>query len=156
MTIELNISEDRVKEVEGLIGSEQVASMKEKFGDEAFAIAVALHTSKASGLLTVKEALTFLGWKEAAVAVSTDGGSKEQEEASTEFEVVIKAINADKKIVAIKKIRELLGLGLKEAKEMVDSVATGPAVVKSGLDKEAADLMVKDLAELGEAEARGV
>lgn len=154
-SIELIISEDRIKEVEGIIGLEQLQSMKDKFGDEAFAIAIALHTSKASKLLVVKEALTFLGWKEAAVAISAETTEKE-EEVPTEFEVNIKSIKADKKIVAIKKIREMMGLGLKEAKDIVDSVEKGTVALKSGLEKSVADAIAKDLEEIGEIEVRGM
>src|SRR4051812_43494007 len=75
----------------------------------------------------------------APVAPSTGGGggvvAPPQEEEQTAFDVVLKAAG-DKKIQVIKVVRELTGLGLKEAKEVVD---TAPKAVKEGVSKEDAD-----------------
>ena len=67
-------------------------------------------------------------------------------EAQTEFTVVIKS-GGDKKINVIKAVRELIpGIGLKEAKDMVEGA---PATVKEGVAKEEAENMVKKLKEAG-------
>ncbi|GAA5230550.1 50S ribosomal protein L7/L12 [Arthrobacter cryoconiti] len=72
----------------------------------------------------------------AAVAVSGPaGGAAEAEEEQTEFDVVLEAAG-DKKIAVIKEVRALTSLGLKEAKDVVDSA---PKAVLEGVTKEAAE-----------------
>ena len=66
-------------------------------------------------------------------------------EEKTEFDVVLTAIG-DKKIQVIKVVREIAGLGLKEAKELVESA---PKPVKQGLPKEEAEKIQKQLEEAG-------
>lgn len=66
-------------------------------------------------------------------------------EEKTSFDVVLVAAG-DKKIQVIKVVRELTGLGLKEAKELVD---TAPKPVKTGLSKEEADAIKEKLSEQG-------
>jgi large subunit ribosomal protein L7/L12 len=68
-------------------------------------------------------------------------------EEQTEFKVTLKAAGA-KKIQVIKVVRELTGLGLKEAKDLVDGA---PSVVKSGVSKEEAATMKAKLEEQGAA-----
>ncbi|MCW2927180.1 MAG: ribosomal protein [Thermoleophilia bacterium] len=63
----------------------------------------------------------------------------------TDFDVELTA-TGDKKIQVIKAVRELTGLGLKEAKELVDSA---PKVIKDGVTKDEADKMVATLEEAG-------
>lgn len=58
---------------------------------------------------------------------------------STEFELILEAVPTDKKISVIKEIRAITGLGLKEAKELVDSVAQEPKIVKSPVSKQEAE-----------------
>ena len=70
----------------------------------------------------------------AAVAAPAAGAAAAEEE-KTEFDVVLKAAGANK-IAVIKVVRALTGLGLKEAKEVVDSA---PKAVKSGVSKEEAE-----------------
>jgi large subunit ribosomal protein L7/L12 len=70
-------------------------------------------------------------------------------EEKTEFDVVVTNVPADKKIAAIKIVRDASGLGLKEAKEMVDNVASKPAVVKQGISKADAEELVKKLKDVG-------
>ena len=65
---------------------------------------------------------------------------------STEFEVTIHETPADKKIGAIKFVREATGLGLKEAKDLVDGA---PKVLKPSCSKADADALVKKAAEAG-------
>ena len=82
----------------------------------------------------------------AAVAVAgpaADGGAAAAEQ--TEFDVVLKAAGGNK-IAVIKVVREVTGLGLKEAKDVVDGA---PKVVKEGASKEEAEDIKKKLEEVG-------
>jgi len=72
-------------------------------------------------------------------------GAAEAEEEQTEFNVTLKDVGA-KKINVIKAVREITGLGLKEAKELVDSA---PKVVKEGVSKEEAEELKKKFEEAG-------
>ncbi len=83
----------------------------------------------------------------AAVAVAASAGDDGEEAAveQTEFDVVLKAIG-DKKIAVIKAVRSITGLGLKEAKEMVDNA---PTKIKEGASKDEADEVKKQLEEAG-------
>jgi large subunit ribosomal protein L7/L12 len=67
-------------------------------------------------------------------------------EEKTEFTVSLKEYPADKKVGVIKVIRELTGLGLKEAKDLVEGV---PSVVKEGVNKADSESMKKKLEEAG-------
>ena len=67
------------------------------------------------------------------------------EEEKTEFDVVLKEVGAEK-IKVIKVVRELTGLGLKEAKDVVDGA---PSTLKEGVAKEEAENMVAKLKEVG-------
>mgnify|MGYP000129674309 CR=1 FL=1 len=69
------------------------------------------------------------------------GGGEEQ----TEFDVILKSAGASK-INVIKEVRAITGLGLKEAKEVVDGA---PSPIKEGVDKAEADEVVKQLEEAG-------
>ncbi|MDZ7671439.1 MAG: 50S ribosomal protein L7/L12 [Halanaerobiales bacterium] len=79
----------------------------------------------------------------AAVAGGAQGGGEEEEQ--TEFDVYLENIGG-KKIQVIKAVRELTGLGLKEAKAVVDDA---PQNVKEGLSKEEAEKMKEALEEAG-------
>ena len=82
----------------------------------------------------------------AAVAVAAGpaaGGAAEEEK--TNFDVVLKSAGAAK-LQVVKKVKELTGLGLKEAKELVDNA---PGVVKEGLPKAEAENLKKELEEAG-------
>ena len=83
----------------------------------------------------------------AAVAMVAPGGDAGDEEAAeqTEFDVVLKAAG-DKKIAVIKAVRSITGLGLKEAKAVVDSA---PGKVKEGVSKDEAEKVKKELEEAG-------
>ena len=96
---------------------ELIEAMEEKFGVTAAAAAV-------------------------AVAGGDAGGAAEEK---TEFDVVLTSAG-DKKVNAIKAVRAITGLGLKEAKAMVEGV---PATVKEGASKEDAEEAVKQLEEAG-------
>ncbi|MDL2237489.1 50S ribosomal protein L7/L12 [Christensenellaceae bacterium OttesenSCG-928-K19] len=80
-----------------------------------------------------------------AAAPAAGGGGDAAAEEKTEFDVVLKAAGAEK-IKVIKVVRELTGLGLKEAKELVDGA---PNNVKEGISKEDADKMAAQLQEAG-------
>ena len=67
-------------------------------------------------------------------------------EEKTEFTVILKEYPADKKVGVIKVVRELTGLGLKEAKDLVEGV---PGTVKEGVNKADSDAMKKKLEEAG-------
>ena len=80
-----------------------------------------------------------------AVATPAAGGEAPAEEEKTSFDVILKAVG-DQKIKVIKEVRAATGLGLKEAKELVDGA---PKPVKEALSKEDADNLVKTLEEVG-------
>jgi len=96
---------------------ELVEAMEEKFGVSAAAVA-------------------------AAPAAGGDAGAAE---AQTEFDVILSAAG-DKKVNVIKAVRELTGLGLKDAKGMVDGA---PATVKEGVSKEDAEAAKETLEAAG-------
>jgi large subunit ribosomal protein L7/L12 len=79
------------------------------------------------------------------VQAAAGGGGDAAEEEQTSFDVVLTS-TGDKKIQVIKVIRELTGLGLKEAKAVADEA---PAPVKEGVAKEEADQMKAKLEEAG-------
>lgn len=83
----------------------------------------------------------------AAMPVMTAGGAAggEVEEEKTAWKVILKA-GGDQKIQVIKVLKEITGLGLKEAKDMVDGV---PKTVKEGLKKEEAEDLKKKLEVVG-------
>ena len=87
------------------------------------------------------------GVSAAPVAVAAAGGAAAAPaaEEKTEFDVVLKAAGANK-INVIKVVREVTGLGLKEAKELVDGA---PKAVKEGVSKDDADAMAAKLKEAG-------
>jgi large subunit ribosomal protein L7/L12 len=85
----------------------------------------------------------------AMAAMPAAGAVAEQAAEQTEFSVVLKAVG-EKKIEVIKEIRAFVsGLGLKEAKELVDSVESGPKTVKEGISKDDAKKMKEALEKAG-------
>ena len=101
---------------------ELISAMEEKFGASAqAAVAVA-----------------------AAPAAGTDGGEQQAEE-KTEFDVVLSAVG-EKKVNVIKAVRAITGLGLKEAKDMVDGA---PSTIKEAAPKAEAEEFKKQLEEAG-------
>lgn len=107
--------------------------------------------------LTIKEANELAqiledehGIKPAATAVAAApaaGGGEEAEaaEEQTEFDVILKSAGSNK-IGVIKEVRAITGLGLKEAKEIVDGA---PSNLKEGVEKEEAESMKEKLTEAG-------
>lgn len=85
----------------------------------------------------------------AAVAVAAPAaaaGPVQEEVEATDFQVILDSVPADKKIGAIKIVREITGLGLKEAKDLVDGA---PKVIKETAPKAEAEAIKKKLEEAG-------
>ena len=85
----------------------------------------------------------------AVVAGPAAGAAAPAAEEKTEFDVVLKSFDAAAKLQVLKLVREVCGLGLKEAKDFVEAVAAGPKTVKEGLSKEDADKMAAQFKEVG-------
>jgi large subunit ribosomal protein L7/L12 len=113
---------DELKSISVLELSERIKALEEAFGVSATAVAAAAPVG----------------------AVAADGGGEEAEE-QTAFDVVLQAAG-DKKIQVIKVVRAATGLGLKEAKALVDEA---PKPVKEGIDRAEADKLKADLEEAG-------
>lgn len=80
------------------------------------------------------------------VMAAPGAAAAEPVEEQTEFNVVLEEVPADKKIAVLKIVREITGLGLKEAKELVEST---PKAVKEGVNKESAEEISKKITEAG-------
>lgn len=97
----------------------------------------------------VKEFETRYGISAAAAPVMAAAGTQQAEakpaEEKTEFAVVLKSVG-DKKINVIKVVREVTSLGLKEAKDLVDSA---PKTIKEGINKEDAEAIKAKFIEVG-------
>jgi large subunit ribosomal protein L7/L12 len=113
---------DELKTISVLELSERIKAVEEAFGVSATAVAPAA----------------------APGAAATDGAGEAEEE-QTSFDVVLTAAG-DKKIQVIKVVRAATGLGLKEAKALVDEA---PKPIKEGVEKEDADKLKADLEEAG-------
>ena len=113
---------DELKSISVLELAERIKALEEEFGVSAQAVAAAAPAGGGGG---------------------GDAGAPEEEQSS--FDVVLTAAG-DKKIQVIKVVRAATGLGLKEAKALVDE-APGP--VKEGVEKEEADKLKADLEEAG-------
>ena len=88
------------------------------------------------------------GIEPAAAAVAVAGpaaGGGDAAEEKTEFDVILKAAGASK-LAVVKLVKELTGLGLKEAKDIVDSA---PSPIKEGVSKDEAEGIQKSLEEAG-------
>ena len=89
------------------------------------------------------------GIEPAAAAVAVAGGAAagggEAEEEKSEFDVILKAAGASK-LAVVKLVKELTGLGLKDAKDIVDNA---PTPVKEGISKDEAEGLKKSLEEAG-------
>ena len=104
--------------------------------------------------LTVKEVQELAGFLKseygiepaaAAVVVSAGGDGPAAAEVQTSFNVILKAAGANK-LAIVKIVKELTGLGLKEAKDLVDGA---PKPIKEGVDKATADDLKAKLTEAG-------
>jgi large subunit ribosomal protein L7/L12 len=118
-------TQDWIEELKGISVlelAERIKALEEAFGVSASAVAVA-----------------------APAAGGAAGGSEDAAEEQTAFTVSVTAAG-DKKIQVIKVVRAATGLGLKEAKALVDEA---PKPVKEGIDREEADALKKELEEAG-------
>jgi large subunit ribosomal protein L7/L12 len=113
---------DELKSISVLELSERIKALEEAFGVSATAVAAAAPAGAPAG----------------------DGAGAEAEE-QTSFDVILTAAG-DKKIQVIKVVRAATGLGLKEAKALVDEA---PKPVKEGIDKAEAEKLKSDLEEAG-------
>jgi len=113
---------DELKSISVLELSERIKALEEAFGVSAAAMAAP-----------------------AAAPAGGDGGGPAEEEEPSTFDVILTG-PGDKKIQVIKVVRAATGLGLKEAKALVDE-APGP--IKEGLDREEADKLKAELEEAG-------
>ena len=119
-------------------------------------IAAIVEEIKALSLLEVKDLTDALKETFGVEAIAMGGpaagaAAAPAEEEKTEFDVVLKSVGANK-IAVIKVVRELTGLGLKEAKALVDGA---PANVKEAVSKDDAEAMIAKLTEAGaEAEMK--
>ena len=115
---------DQLKSLSLLEAAELVKQIEEAFGVSAAA--------PAGGMMMA--------------APGAAGATAEAEEEKTEFDVVLEEVPADKKIAILKVVRALTGLGLKEAKEMVEST---PKTIKEGVAKSDAEDAQKQITEAG-------
>lgn len=82
-----------------------------------------------------------------AAPLAAEGAAQNaEEEQKTEFDIVLDKVPADKKIAVLKIVRSVTGLGLKEAKQLVD---TPPQTLKEAVAKDDAEKIKKDLEEVG-------
>jgi large subunit ribosomal protein L7/L12 len=93
----------------------------------------------------VKACEEEFGVSAAAPVAAAGAGEAAVVEEKTEFDVILKSAGAEK-IKVIKAVREATGLGLKEAKEIVDGA---PKAIKEGVPKDEADALVAKLTEVG-------
>ncbi len=114
---------DELKSISVLELSERIKALEEAFGVSASAAVAA----------------------PAAGSPAAGGAAEEAEEEQTAFTVTLTAAG-DKKIQVIKVVRAATGLGLKEAKALVDEA---PKPVREGIDREEADALRKELEEAG-------
>ncbi len=84
----------------------------------------------------------------AVAAAPAAGGAEAAEEEKTDFKVMLKSFG-QKKIAVIKVVREITGLGLKDAKDLVDNAGSDDAVVKESAPKDEAEEIKTKLEEAG-------
>lgn len=84
----------------------------------------------------------------AVAAAPAAGGAEAAEEEQTDFKVMLKSFG-QKKIAVIKVVREITGLGLKDAKDLVDNAGSDDAVVKEAAPKDEAEEIKSKLEEAG-------
>jgi len=119
---------EQLKTLSLLEASELVKQIEEAFGVDASAPA-------GGGMMMM-----------AAPGAGGAAAPAEEVEEQTEFDVVLEEVPADKKIAILKVVRALTGLGLKEAKDMVEAA---PKSVKEGIAKQDAEDAKKQLEEVG-------
>ena len=117
---------EQLKTLSLLEASELVKQIEEAFGVSAAA--------PAGGMMMM------------APGAAAPGAAAEEVEEQTEFDVILEEVPADKKIAILKEVRNITGLGLKEAKDLVEST---PKPVKEAIAKEAAEDAKKALEAAG-------
>jgi len=122
MSDKINQIVEELKTLTLLEASELVAQIEETFGVDA---------SAASG---------------GAVVMAAAAAPAEEAEEKTEFDLMLDEVPADKKIAVLKVVRSITGLGLKEAKELVESA---PKQVQEGLAKDIAEEAKKQIEDAG-------
>jgi len=122
MSDKINQIVEELKTLTLLEASELVAQIEETFGVDA---------SAASG---------------GAVVMAAAAAPAEEAEEKTEFDLMLDEVPADKKIAVLKVVRSITGLGLKEAKELVESA---PKMVQEGIAKDAAEAAQKQISDAG-------
>src|SRR3954453_17109066 len=134
---------DELKSISVLELSERIKALEEEFGVSAAAVAAGAPAARGGGAGGAAAAPA------AAPAPAAGGGGADgdgaAEEEQTAFDVVLTG-SGDKKIQVIKVVRAATGLGLKEAKALVDEA---PKPIKEGVDREEADKLKADLEEAG-------
>jgi len=121
---------DQLKSLSLLEASELVKQIEEAFGVDA--------SASVGGGMMMMPGLAAPGGAAAAPV--------EEVEEQTEFDVILEDVPADKKIAILKVVRTLTGLGLKEAKDLVEAA---PKAVKEAIAKDAAEDAKKQLEEVG-------
>ena len=119
-----------------------MAATTEEWIDELKGISV---LELAERIKALEEAFGVSATAVAAAAPAGGGGVEEAEEEQTAFTVHL-AATGDKKIQVIKVVRAATGLGLKEAKALVDEA---PKAIKEGIDREEAEKLKQELEEAG-------
>jgi large subunit ribosomal protein L7/L12 len=114
---------EELKGISVLELSERIKALEEEFGVSATAVAAAAPAAAGGG----------------------DGGAAAEEEESSTVDVVLTAAG-DKKIQVIKVVRAATGLGLKEAKALVDEA---PKAIREGIERDEADKLKSELEEAG-------
>ncbi len=138
------IQENKSKKGEGEMATKEAKLSKEDIIDGVSNMSV-LELSELVKDLEEKFGVTAAA-PVGVVAAAPGAGAGAAAEEKTEFDVILTGAPADKKIQAIKVVREITGLGLKEAKDLVEGV---PKPVKEGASKEEADAIQKKLQEVG-------
>lgn len=122
----------------------KVSSKVKKLGDEIVGLTL-MEAKELGDYLKDEYGIEPAAGGAVMVAGPAAQGPAEEKEEKTSFDVILKEFG-DKKIQVIKEVRALTGLGLKEAKELVDNV---PKPVKEGLSKDEAEAAQKQLEAVG-------
>jgi len=137
------IQENKMQKGEGEMSATETKMSKEDFIKAIEGLSVLELSDLVKGL---EDRFGVTAAAPVAVAAAVSGAAAPVAEEKTEFDVVLTGTAADKKIQAIKVVREITGLGLKEAKDLVEGV---PKAVKEGASKEEAEVIQKKLQDVG-------
>jgi large subunit ribosomal protein L7/L12 len=125
-------------------GAKEWSSNIKKLGDQIVALTL-MQAKELGDYLKQEYGIEPAAGGAVVMAGPAASGQAEEKEEKTSFDVILKEFG-DKKIQVIKEVRALTGLGLKEAKDLVDGV---PKPVKEGLSKEDAEAAKKQLEAAG-------